>query len=49
MKLTKDELFKCLVAVDNLIKKWENFGVEISDEWYILREKLINLSQRDSC
>jgi len=43
MKISKKEAYLCLIALDELIKKWENFGIEISDEWYTLREKLMKM------
>lgn len=44
-KLEKEEYKLCLIAVDQLIKKWENFQIEIDDKWYVLREKLAKLSK----
>jgi len=41
--LSKREYFFCLVAVDELIKRWENLGVDVGDEWYLLRQKLEGL------
>jgi len=39
-KLNKKDYELCLIAVDELIKRWENLGVEVGDEWYVLRRKL---------
>ena len=44
-KLSKHEVFLCLAAVDELIKKWENLGVEVGEEWYALREKLRRMAK----
>jgi hypothetical protein len=40
MNLTKKEAEYCLHAVDQLIKFWENFGQDVGDHWYMLRDKL---------
>jgi hypothetical protein len=41
MKLTKQDLIICYVAVDEYIKRLEHYGInDIFDEYYLLKEKL---------
>jgi len=40
VELTNEEARLCLIAVDELIRKWENLGVNVGYSWYSLKEKL---------
>ena len=48
MELTRDELFKCLTAVDEYIKRYEMYHTIIDDSWYYLRDKLMKMVRNHS-
>jgi hypothetical protein len=46
MKITEQELVMCWIAIDEYIKKLENYGESDIDDWCLLKEKIKKMLTR---